>query len=101
MASTGRRVDEGKLCAMAVHHSVRAPVSSIQAEPARPPGEYGERAATKAFSRKSLKSQQRSPQTITLDGYAASQRAVREMNVDGSLPTKTRLRSSRYLNTFR
>jgi transposase-like protein len=57
-------------------------------------------AAAKAFFRKALKSQQRPPQTITLDGYAASQRAVRELKADGSLPTATRLRSSKYLNNL-
>ena len=55
-------------------------------------------AAAKAFFRKALKSQQRPPHTITLDGYAASHRAVRELKTDGSLPTETRLRSSKYLN---
>jgi transposase-like protein len=34
-------------------------------------------AAAKAFFRKAVKSQQRLPQTITLDGYAASHRAAR------------------------
>src|SRR5713226_5620836 len=34
-------------------------------------------AAAKAFFRKATKGQQRAPQTITLDGYAASHRAVR------------------------
>ena len=57
-------------------------------------------AAAKAFFRKALKSQQRPPQTITLDGYAASHRAVRELKADGSLPTETRLRSSKYLNNL-
>jgi transposase-like protein len=33
-------------------------------------------AAAKAFFRKAIKSQRRCPQTITLDGYAASHRAV-------------------------
>jgi transposase-like protein len=36
--------------------------------------------------------------TITLDGYAASHRAVREMKTDGLLPRRTRVRSSKYLN---
>src|ERR1017187_6479876 len=36
-------------------------------------------AAAKAFFRKALRTQQRAPVSITLDGYAASQRAVREM----------------------
>jgi transposase-like protein len=37
---------------------------------------------------------------ITLDGYAASHRAVREMKDDGLLPRRTRLRSSKYLNNL-
>jgi transposase-like protein len=36
-------------------------------------------AAAKAFFRKAIQSHQRPPQTITLDGYAASHRAVREL----------------------
>jgi transposase-like protein len=55
-------------------------------------------AAAKAFFRKAIRSQQRLPQTITLDGYAASHRAVRELKADGCLPTETQLRSSKYLN---
>jgi transposase-like protein len=54
----------------------------------------------KAFFRKAIKSQQRCPQTITLDGYAASHRAVRELKADGSLPAEAKLRSSRYLNNL-
>ena len=57
-------------------------------------------AAAKAFFRKAMKSQQSAPQTITLDGYAASHRAVRELKVDGSLPTDTKLRPSKYLNNL-
>ena len=57
-------------------------------------------AAAKAFFRKAVKSQQRLPQTITLDGCAASHRAVRELKADGSLPTDTKLRSSKYLNNL-
>jgi hypothetical protein len=38
-------------------------------------------------------------ETITLDGYAASHRAVREMKADGLLPEDTKVRSSKYLNT--
>jgi len=57
-------------------------------------------AAAKAFFRKAAKSQQRLPQTITLDGYAASHRAVRELKADGFLPTNTKLRSSKYLNNL-
>ena len=36
-------------------------------------------AAAKAFFRKALRTQPRAPVSITLDGYTASQRAVREM----------------------
>ena len=43
-------------------------------------------AAAKAFFRKAIKRQQRCPQTITLDGYAASHRAVLELKAAGSLP---------------
>ena len=43
-------------------------------------------AAAKAFFKKAIKSQGRPPQTITLDGYAASHRAVREMQADGLMP---------------
>ena len=57
-------------------------------------------AAAKAFFRKAIRSQQRAPQTITLDGYAASHRAVRELKADGSLPADMKLRSSKYLNNL-
>src|SRR5712692_5096983 len=57
-------------------------------------------AAAKGFFRKALKGQQRVPQTITLDGYAASHRAVRELKADGLLSADTKLRSSKYLNNL-
>ncbi len=57
-------------------------------------------AAAKAFFKKASKSQGHPPQTITLDGYAASHRAVREMKADGLLPEDTTLRSSKYLNNL-
>ena len=57
-------------------------------------------AAAKAFFRKAIKRQQRCPQTITLDGYAAPHRAVRELKAAGSLPANTKLRSSKYLNNL-
>jgi transposase-like protein len=57
-------------------------------------------AAAKAFFRKAIKSQRRCLQTITLDGYAASHRAVRELKAAGSLPANTKLRSSKYLNNL-
>jgi transposase-like protein len=56
-------------------------------------------AAAKAFFGKAVKSQG-APQTITLDGYAASHRAVREMKTDGVLPEDTKVRSSKYLNNL-
>ena len=57
-------------------------------------------AAAKAFFRKAIRSQGSAPRTVTLDGYAASHRAVREMKADGQLPEDTRLRSSKYLNNL-
>jgi transposase-like protein len=49
---------------------------------------------------KRSKANSAAPQTITLDGYAASHRAVRELKADGSLPADTKLRSSKYLNNL-
>ena len=57
-------------------------------------------AAAKAFFRKAIKSQGSAPQTITLDGYAASHRAVREMKIDGQLTADTGVHSSKYLNNL-
>ena len=57
-------------------------------------------AAAKAFFRQAMKSQGSSPATITLDGYAASHRAVREMKADGELNGDTKVRSSKYLNNL-
>jgi transposase-like protein len=57
-------------------------------------------AAAKAFFRQSLRTQGRPPVTITLDGYAASHRAVREMPKENEAWKWTRLRSSKYLNNL-
>ena len=57
-------------------------------------------AAAKAFFNKAIRHEGRPPHTITLDGYAASHRAVREMREDGLLPRRTKLRSSKYLNNL-
>ena len=56
--------------------------------------------AAKAFFRKAIKGQGSAPRTITLDGYAASHRAVREMKAEGQMPTDTKLLSSKYLNNL-
>jgi hypothetical protein len=56
--------------------------------------------AAKAFFSQAIRHEGRPPQTITLDGYAASHRAVREMKNDGLLPRRTKLRSSKYLNNL-
>ena len=42
--------------------------------------------------------QQRVPSKITLDGYAASHRTVRELKASGELPQRVVVRSSKYLN---
>ena len=57
-------------------------------------------AAAKAFFRKALKTQGRPPRVITLDGYAASHRAVRELPDENEVWKDTKLRSSKYLNNM-
>src|SRR5471032_1573045 len=52
-------------------------------------------AAAKAFFAKAIRSQGLAPKAITLDGYAASHRAVREMKTDQFLLADTTLRSSK------
>ncbi|HEX7913692.1 MAG TPA: IS6 family transposase [Paraburkholderia sp.] len=57
-------------------------------------------AAANAFFSRAIKHQGPPPETITLDGYAASHRAVCEMKVDGLLPADTKVRYSKYLNNL-
>jgi transposase-like protein len=57
-------------------------------------------ASTKAFFRKAVRSQGRPPETIMLDGYSASHRAVRELQQQGRLASLTKLRSTKYLNNL-
>jgi transposase-like protein len=56
--------------------------------------------AAKAFFSKALKHHGQPTETITLDGYAASHLAVREMKADGLLPEDRRIRTSKYLNNL-
>jgi transposase-like protein len=57
-------------------------------------------AAAKAFFRKALRTQLRAPVGITLDDYAASHRAVREIPNEDEAWKRTKLRSSKYLNNL-
>ena len=38
------------------------------------------------------------PRVITLDAYAASHRAIRELKAEGKISKRVRIRSSKYLN---
>jgi transposase-like protein len=55
--------------------------------------------AAKAFLRSAMKNT-RVPTKITLDAYAASHRAGREMQRDDELPRRVRTRTSQYLNNL-
>jgi transposase-like protein len=56
-------------------------------------------AAAKRFFSRAVKLQG-APRVITLDGYAASHRAVAKLKAGGSLPRGVRVRSSKYLNNL-
>jgi transposase-like protein len=55
--------------------------------------------AAKAFLRTAIKGQ-RVPAKVTLDAYAASHRAVADLQGDGELPKRVVVRSSNYLNNL-
>jgi transposase-like protein len=55
--------------------------------------------AAKTFLRGAMKDR-RIPTKITLDAYAASHRAVREMKEAGELPQRVMVRSNQYLNNL-
>src|SRR5919206_70224 len=55
-------------------------------------------AAQRFFSR--VIRQHGAPRVITLDGYAASHRAVAKLKEDGTLPDRVQVRSSKYLNNL-
>ena len=55
--------------------------------------------AAKSFLRSAMKNT-RKPTKITLDVYAASHRAVRDMKETGELSKRVRVRSSQYLNNL-
>src|SRR5260370_41653064 len=55
--------------------------------------------AVKSFLRSAMKNT-RVPTKITLDAYAASHRAVREMKEDGELPCRVKVRSNQDLNNL-
>jgi len=56
-------------------------------------------ASAKAFFRKVVRSQRLSPETITLDSYAAAHLAACEQE-QGRLPDLKKLRSSKFLNNL-
>ncbi|MGA2578562.1 MAG: DDE-type integrase/transposase/recombinase [Bryobacteraceae bacterium] len=55
--------------------------------------------AAKAFLRKAMKAQRISTK-MTLDAYAASQRAVAELKDNGEVPQRVPVRTSKYLNNL-
>ena len=56
-------------------------------------------AAAKRFFFKAIQ-HHRTPRVITLDAYAASHRAIRELKSEGRMPGRVRIRSNKYLNNI-
>ena len=54
-------------------------------------------AAAKRFFKKAMR-HNGTPRVITLDGYAASHRAIRELKALGCMSRRVRVRSCKYLN---
>jgi len=61
--------------------------------------EHRDIAAAKSFFKKAIESRG-IPEKITLDGYAASHTAVRELKKSRSLPINVLVQTSRYLNNL-
>jgi len=56
-------------------------------------------AAAKRFFQRAVR-HNRPPRVMTLDGYAASHRAIRELKSEGRLSRRVRIRTSKYLNNI-
>jgi transposase-like protein len=56
-------------------------------------------AAAKRFFRKTMENHA-TPRVITLDAYAASHRAIRELKSAGGIARRVRIRSNQYLNNI-
>jgi transposase-like protein len=61
--------------------------------------EHRDIATAKRFFKKAIESHG-TPEKITLDGYAATHRAVQELKESAILPTKVCVRTSKYLNNL-
>ena len=61
--------------------------------------EHRDVAAAKRFFNRAIQRNE-TPRVITLDGYAASHRAIRELKSTGRMSRRVRVRSSKYLNNI-
>ena len=61
--------------------------------------EKRDKAAAKRFFKKAI-GNNGAPEKITLDGYEATHRAVADLKTAGTLPTTTKVRTSKYLNNL-